>query len=90
MSDIDIRFKRGEEWVSFPVGDILHMPLRHACHLFSGKLPVIAKQNGHYIVNSADLQKQYRVKRHRVNTFAELLDRGGERLDKKLSVAGFV
>ena len=90
MSDIEIRWKKGDVWEQFPVGDILHLPVRHACHLLSGKLPVIAKQNGHYIVNSADLQKQYRVKRHRVNTFAELLDRGGDRLDKKLSVVGLV
>lgn len=90
MSDIEIRWKNGDAWEQFPVGDILHLPVRHACHLFSGKLPVIAKQNGHYIVNSVDLQKQYRVKRHRVNTFAELLDRDGDRLDKKLSVVGFV
>ena len=90
MSDIEIRFKRGEDWEQFPVGDILHMPVRHACHLFSGVFPVIAKQNGHYIVNSADLQKQYRVRKHRVTTFSELLERGGDRLDKSLSVVGFI
>ena len=90
MSDIEIRFKRGDEWEQFPQEDILHMPLRHACHLFSGPVPVIAKQSGHYIVNSADLQKQYRVRRHKVTTFEDLLQRGGDHLDKKLSVGGFI
>jgi hypothetical protein len=90
MSAIEIRFKRGEEWVSFPVSDILHMPLRHACHLFSGVYPVVAKQSGAYVVNSADLQKQYRIKRRRVSTFADILASGGDRLDKKLSVVGFI
>lgn len=90
MSNIDISFKRDGVWVEFPVDSILHLPVRHACHLFSGNLPVVAKQNGHYFVNSTDLQKQYRVRKNRVTTFAELLERGGERLDKKLSVGGFV
>lgn len=90
MSDIDVRWKRGDEWVEFPVADILDLPVKHACHLFSGSLPVIAKQGGHYFVNSTDLQKQYRVRKHRVTTFEELLERGGERLEKKLSTGGFV
>lgn len=90
MSDIEIRFKRGDDWEQFPQGDILHMSVRHACHLFSGPVPVIAKQSGHYIVNSADLQKQYRVRRHKVTTFEELLQLGGENLDKNLSVVGFI
>ena len=90
MSEIDIRWKNGDDWVEFPVSDISHLPVRHACHLFSGKLPVIAKQNGHYFVNSPDLQKQYRVRKFRVTTFAELLERGGDRLEQKLSVGGFV
>jgi hypothetical protein len=90
MSYIEIRFKRGEEWESFPVGDILHMPLRHACHLFSGVFPVVVKQSGAYVVNSDDLQKQYRIKRCRVYTFADILASSSDRLDKKLSEVGFI
>lgn len=90
MSDLEIRWKNGEEWVQFPLGDIAHMPLSHACHLFSNSAPVIAKQSGSYVVNSKELQQKYRVQRKRCSTFQEILDRGGERLGKKLSEVGFV
>ena len=100
MSDIEILWKNGEEWVPFPLGDIAHMTMREVCIRFARKVApdpdshfkpdTIAKQSGSYVVNSVELQQKYRVQRKRCSTFEEILEKGGERLGKKLSEVGFV
>lgn len=93
MSEIEIvtRYKDGG-WVPFNLGSILHMPLRHACHVFDEENAheVVAKQSGAYVVNSEELQKKYRVQRKRCTTFADILAKGGDALDMPLSKVGFV
>lgn len=90
MSDLEILWNDESGWVPFNLDDVAHLPVRHSCHLFSGTRQVVAKQSGTYIVNSVDLQQKYRVQKKRCVTFQEILDRGGDRLDKKLSEVGFI
>ena len=88
MSEVTVSFKRGDDWV--PMSLDVGMPLRHFCHLFSNSVPVVAKQSGTYIVNSEDLQKQYRVKRRKAITFADVLTKAGDKLDRPLQEVGFL
>ena len=75
-------------WNDLDLSGINHLPVSHACHLFSGKIPVIAKQAGSYIVNTPELMEQYKKAGKKCRDFASLLAGGG--LDQPLEVAGFL
>lgn len=77
-------------WHDFNSADILHMPLKHACHLFNTSTPVVVKQDDAYIVNTEDLRKKYRKSGKFVTEFKTILSTAGGNLDRKLCDVGFI
>ena len=89
--DLTIKWvKEDKTWGDFDLDSILHMPVRHACHLFSNKIPILAKQGEVYITNTQALVDKCRKEGKKVTTFEKILETGGEKLDKALEVGGFL
>ena len=78
------------KWQMLDLKTIDHMPVKHACTLFSNtKIPVIAKQDGAYVVNTEDLKARYRKSGKTVTMFQTLLD-SGSALQHPISDRGFI
>lgn len=83
---IKIKWQNTEgEWKEFDVADIWHMSRTHAINLFSHKVPVIAKHDETYIVNTKLLFKQYQHNKKQVKMFDELVPD-----ERALCVMGFI
>lgn len=90
MFDLTIRWKDEDgTWKPFDLMDIAHLPVSHACYLFSHGTLVVAKEDGHYIVNNAELAARYRRDKKPVTTFDKVLQ-DVARIDLPLGKVGFV
>lgn len=81
-TDIIIQWRSGSGWVDFDLGDILHYPVSHACHLFSKSIPVVAREGNRYVVSTKKLLEDYRKNGKDVRLFSDVLadaDRAGRR-----------
>lgn len=84
--EIKIKWQdKAGEWQEFPLSDIWKMSRNHAVILFSRKIPVIARQDETYIVNSKLLYKQYQHNKKAVKMFDELVPD-----ERALCVMGFI
>lgn len=83
--DITINWQKDNKWIDFDMDSINHLPRNHAIDLFSGKIPVIAKQGDDYIVNTMDLLNRYKSNKKSVVLFESL-----ERSEKPLSEVGLI
>ena len=73
------------EWIEFDLSDINASSRDLAISLFSNKVPVIAKHDEFYIVNSKVLLKQYQHNRRKVSLFSDLQPNSGS-----LQTVGFI
>ena len=90
--EITIKWQDREgKWKDFNPADVMHMPVRHSCHLFSNtKIPVIVKQDDFYVVNTEELKSRYRKTGKFVTTFRTILDTSSAGIDQPLSKHGFI
>ena len=90
MADITIKWKNEaiNEWIDFPVENILCESVEHACLLFSCRVPFVAKEGNCYVVNNRELLNYYRKKVVWVTTFEEIL-KDKDRCKRPLGIVGF-
>ncbi len=90
--DLKINWQdKDDMWKDFDIGSILHLSVRHSCNLFSNSsIPVIARQDGCYIVNTDDLKARYLKTGKFVTTFQTILEIGSAGIDRPLCERGFV
>ena len=67
-----IKYQEAGEWKLFPIETILHMSRTHAINLFSGKIPVVAKEGEMYISNDSETRRLYHRSRLKITKFSEL------------------
>jgi len=80
------KWKSGEEWVTFPVEDIINLSRNHALDLFNRNIPFVIKQGSDIVIsNDKELRAQYHRKRFRVFKLEDI-----ERSEEVLGKVGFV
>lgn len=72
MLEPKIQWKdKSGDWVLFNNLDIAHTSRNHVLRLFQQGTPVVAMENGKYLVNRSDLLEQYKAARKPVMLFAD-------------------
>ena len=67
-----IQWKSADGWQTFDTRDLLAMSRTHAINLFSGRIPVIALEDGRYITNREDIAAKYRAKGSKCLMFTDI------------------
>ena len=80
-----IKWQDGDKWVEFPIGTINHMSRTHTLHLFSGKIPVVAKCGDEYISNDKETRRLYHKSKLKIGKFTDC-----QPADRALIEVGFI
>ena len=71
-------------WNDFDTTEINGYPVTHALDLFSFRVPVVAKQDDMYFVNTPDLKRKYQSSGKKVTLLQDI-----KRSDKSFGQVGF-